>query len=155
MFSERANIAISNAKRHGLKLGVMFIDLDHFKQINDTYGHHVGDLVLSEVSQRLMKCLRESDVVARQGGDEFLVMLAGGSSHSAFLPVARKILAALAPPVAVENAQIQIGASIGISCFPEHGTHLEALIEKADAAMYRAKRQGRNNAMLWNESPMP
>jgi diguanylate cyclase (GGDEF)-like protein len=151
LFNERGRVALANAKRSGVQIGIMFIDLDHFKQVNDRFGHQVGDRVLYEVGERFVACLRDTDLITRQGGDEFLVLLEGGQHRQNFESVAQKLLDALDMPFNAGQEKVRVGASIGISCAPEHGTTLDSLIEKADLAMYRAKRLGRSAFLMWRE----
>ncbi|HTY99314.1 MAG TPA: EAL domain-containing protein, partial [Rhodocyclaceae bacterium] len=140
----RLDQALTQARREGSRLAVMFVDLDHFKVINDTLGHQIGDNVLVGVAQRLRETVRESDVVARLGGDEFVVVLTDGSTASAAL-VAEKLLKSLAPPHLIGEYRLHSTASVGISLFPDDGESVEALMKNADAAMYHAKTAGRNN----------
>ena len=144
LLEDRLHLAIQRARREQTHLAVLFLDLDRFKTINDSLGHHVGDLVLCEVSSRLSHLMRESDTVARFGGDEFLVLMEGISGPSAAAHIADKILQNLSEaPVSVEQ-DFFVGASIGISLFPQDGNDPETLIKHADVAMYRAKERGRN-----------
>jgi diguanylate cyclase (GGDEF)-like protein len=144
LLSERLNQALAAADRSKHTIAVLFIDLDHFKQINDTLGHDVGDLVLCQIADKISQLLRRSDTLCRLGGDEFVLLLpAIGHSTDALL-VAEKIIASLAVPVALSGASFTITPSIGISCFPEDGRDTETLLKNADIAMYRAKESGRN-----------
>lgn len=135
--------AISVAKRRSGQLALMFLDLDHFKDINDTLGHSVGDSLLIELAKRLFEGLREEDVVSRLGGDEFIVMLPDIDERSA-AHVAQKLLDAIGEPYAVDHHDLSVTASIGIALYPGDGGDLESLSQKADTAMYRAKQEGRN-----------
>ncbi|OYW38016.1 MAG: hypothetical protein B7Z35_08300 [Hydrogenophilales bacterium 12-61-10] len=141
--SEHLQFAIHVAKRHSGHLALMFIDIDHFKDINDTLGHRVGDVLLIELSQRLRQALREEDIISRQGGDEFIVMLPDLDERSASL-VAQKLLAAMSGSYGIEHHDLSVTASIGIALYPADGEDLESLSKKADTAMYRAKQEGRN-----------
>ena len=152
LFSERLTGAIALAQRHNQSIGVLFLDLDGFKQINDTFGHGSGDLLLQQVAQRLTQCVRESDAVARLGGDEFVILLNELSDEHSAEGVARKILHFLHAPFTLSERKIEIGVSIGIALFPDHGADGMTLLEKADAAMYQAKAQCRNNFMLFDNS---
>jgi len=144
LFADRLKQALAKGQREGSKIALMFIDIDHFKKINDTLGHSAGDDLLKEISLRLTACIRESDTVARLGGDEFTVLLPGiHKSHDAEL-VARKILTTLAKPITLEHADVFITGSIGISLSPINGTNEETLTQNADIAMYEAKAKGRN-----------
>jgi len=142
--------AIAEAQRGGRRIALMFIDMDRFKLINDTLGHHVGDLLLIEVAQRLKNCVRQSDIVARLGGDEFVVVLTGlGEDNMVATTVAGKILNQLARPYEIEGHMLHSSPSIGISLFPVDGDDIATLMKNADAAMYHAKEQGRNNAQYF------
>ncbi|KAB2920438.1 MAG: EAL domain-containing protein [Dechloromonas sp.] len=141
----RLSQALLSARRQGQYLAVLFIDLDRFKVINDTLGHHTGDQLLVEVARRLRLCVRESDIVARQGGDEFVVVLNGLGTPAEASPIAGKILHALAEPYAIDGDRLHSSPSIGIAIFPGDGEDGGTLLKHADAAMYHAKEQGRNN----------
>lgn len=132
------------AKRKGLYLAVLFIDMDRFKQINDTYGHAMGDALLVEVAARLKTNVRESDIVGRLGGDEFVVVLTGLNQASTQLPMAWRILESLGQPYILVGKTLQSSPSIGVAFFPDDGILTESLLKKADQAMYRAKESGRN-----------
>jgi diguanylate cyclase (GGDEF)-like protein len=149
-FHEQLKHAISRAARYRRSVAVLFIDLDRFKVVNDTVGHGAGDRMLRECARRLKECLRESDTVARLGGDEFVVMMEDYSRLHDIVTVAHKILAHLATPVLLEGQEFTASASIGISIYPEDGTHVEALLKNADIAMYRAKDRGRNNHQFYS-----
>jgi diguanylate cyclase (GGDEF)-like protein/PAS domain S-box-containing protein len=136
--------ALMRAKRRGDKVGLMFIDLDNFKVINDTLGHAVGDELLQTVAARLQGCLRECDVVARQGGDEFTVMLDGLSDARDAATVAGKFIDLLSRPFTLAGREYQVSASIGIACYPQDGKDVSLLMRSADTAMYQAKEMGRN-----------
>ena len=140
MFHQQLEQSVRTARRGAQPLSVLLFDMDRFKTINDTLGHPVGDQALREVGARVRTALRDSDVVARLGGDEFAVLLATGGSSSAPFVVASKILASLEAPLVIEGQTMDIGASIGIAKFPEHGEDGAALMRAADVAMYVAKR---------------
>jgi diguanylate cyclase (GGDEF)-like protein/PAS domain S-box-containing protein len=144
LFHQRLEHALSIAERPGRSLEILFLDLDRFKEINDTLGHATGDQVLKETADRLQIILRESDTVARLGGDEFVVLVENVDEPHRGGTIAAKILAALAPPFMRERHPLQITTSIGISCFPTDGKDAGTLLKKADIAMYRAKESGRN-----------
>lgn len=144
LFEAELQTAIQRANRHGEVLGIMFVDLDNFKQINDTLGHAAGDKLLQTVASRLTGCLRECDLVARQGGDEFTVLLDGVKSLQDIATVAEKFITELARPMEIAGEPLSVTASIGISSFPEHGRDAASLLRNADKAMYLAKGQGRN-----------
>jgi len=141
--TDRAEYAISLAQRGQRPLAVMFLDLDHFKDINDTLGHSVGDALLVELARRLRLVLRTADTVSRFGGDEFIFVLDGIDTHEA-AHVAKKLLDVIAEPYRVEPYDLNVTGSIGIALFPGDGADLETLSKNADAAMYRAKQEGRN-----------
>ncbi len=148
LFSDRLQRSIANAVRDKTGLALMFIDLDKFKPVNDTYGHGVGDLLLQDVAQRMLQCLRDSDTVARIGGDEFVVLLRGSSAIPETLAVAEKIRKGLERPFLIDGHVLQISGSIGVARFPEHGQDDITLAKNADLAMYRAKELGRNQICL-------
>jgi len=143
-FSEAVSDAVKAGHRYGHMFAVMFMDLDRFKNINDTLGHAAGDVLLIETAKRLKACVRKSDVVARIGGDEFVIMLREISDQSQVATVAQKILAAVVQPLTIHDHEYRITASIGISMFPTDALDEESLIKNADAAMYVAKDEGRN-----------
>jgi diguanylate cyclase len=138
----RFKYAIAIARRTGTQLALLFVDLNNFKQINDTLGHPVGDQVLRLAAKRLATAVRESDTVSRHGGDEFLVLLTDVSHVTDVVQVATKLIAALGRPARVGEHVLRLTASIGISLFPRDGDDSDTLIQRADAAMYRAKRNG-------------
>ena len=139
---DRFNYAIAIARRTGTQLALLFVDLNNFKLINDTLGHGVGDQVLRLVAKRLASAVRGSDTVSRHGGDEFLILLTDVSHATDVAQIALKLIAALGPPTRVGEHVLRLTASIGISRFPDDGEDAHTLIERADAAMYRAKRSG-------------
>ncbi len=144
LLQERIEQALLRAQRSHKKIAVLFIDLDRFKVINDTLGHQAGDMLLQEAARRLKECLRLSDTVARQGGDEFVVLVEDFVDAQYLTAVARKIMNVLAQPFILLNQELYISASIGISVYPEDGVDLFSLLKNADAAMYRAKEHGKN-----------
>lgn len=144
MLLERLRQASSLARRQERRIALLFVDLDQFKNINDTLGHGTGDALLRSVAQRLRGCVRQEDLVARLGGDEFCVLLEGIDSPEAAGAVAEKLLASLAPPHRIGGRSLEAGASVGIACQPEDGEDVETLLMNADIAMYRAKASGRN-----------
>ena len=151
LFSDRVANAISLARRHGKQRAVLFLDLDRFKHINDSLGHAIGDKLLQSVAQRLVACVRGSDTVSRQGGDEFVVLLSEiGRAEDAALS-AEKMLLALAAPHSIAEKELHVTASIGISIFPDDGQDAETLIRCADTAMYHAKDKGRNNYQFFTD----
>lgn len=146
LLQDRLNQAIGFAHRNRRRVAIMFIDLDYFKNINDSLGHHVGDQVLKMAATRLQQCVREGDSVARLGGDEFVLVLPllGGSTVAA-ARVARKALDTLAQPFSVETNELRLSGSIGISVYPDDGSDVDSLMHTADTAMYSAKEMGRGN----------
>ncbi len=140
---ERTRQAIARAQRKRETFGLLFIDLDDFKLVNDTLGHACGDSLLVDVARRLAECVREEDTIARLGGDEFVVLLDGRTKRSEIEAIATKIVARLREPFQLENRAATIGASIGTSLYPDDGHDVESLLAAADAAMYREK-HGRN-----------
>ena len=139
---DRMERAIATARRRKTCIAVVFLDLDQFKQINDTLGHTIGDGVLQLVARRLESVVRESDNVSRHGGDEFLVLLTGISHSSDAALVADKVIAALSAPSRVGDHILHLSASIGVAVYPEDGQDAATLIDRADAAMYRSKKNG-------------
>lgn len=150
LFNDRLGQAIEKAKRHESKVALLFIDLDHFKEINDSLGHDTGDKILKEVTRKLAETIRDEDTVARLGGDEFTIIiedLAQGQDAS-FL--AQKILHAIAQPINIEGNVLYVSSSIGISLYPDDGDSSANLLKYADSAMYRAKYEGRNNFQFYS-----
>jgi diguanylate cyclase (GGDEF)-like protein/PAS domain S-box-containing protein len=145
LFEDRLDQALAASYRNKQKLAVLFVDLDRFKLINDTLGHHTGDLVLQEVARRLQSCVRQSDTIARLGGDEFTVLLTDLKDMYNAERVAQKLMDALEPPLILSGQKLHITSSIGISLYPNDGETAQDLLSNADRAMYRAKLQGKNN----------
>lgn len=144
LLEDRINTAIEQAgRRHG-RTAVLMIDLDRFKHVNDSLGHHVGDLILKEVAERLQACVRASDTIARLGGDEFVINIPDAAANYSASTVATNILAQLETPFFIRNRLLQLGASIGISVYPDDGKNAQDLLRAADTAMYAAKKSGRN-----------
>ncbi len=148
MFTDRLSIALAQNRRAGSALAVMFLDLDHFKTINDTLGHTAGDELLLIVSDRLRAAVREEDTVARLGGDEFTVLVGGLREVDDAARVAEKILLAFQEPVRLGDRDLVVTGSIGVALFPEDGSDAETLLRNADNALYRAKELGRDNYQL-------
>ncbi|MCB5191629.1 EAL domain-containing protein [Methylobacillus arboreus] len=144
LLQERMELGLLRAQRYQQRIGVLFIDLDRFKIINDTLGHQAGDLLLQEAAGRLRECLRQTDTVARQGGDEFVVLVEDFTEQQYLVKVARKIMDTLAQPFILMQQELYISASIGISVYPEDGVEIFSLLKNADMAMYRAKDNGKN-----------
>ncbi|MGB8856741.1 MAG: EAL domain-containing protein [Burkholderiales bacterium] len=148
-FNHALEHAIRQCKRKRGKLAVMFIDLDRFKNINDSLGHDFGDQLLQEVSLRLRTTLRDSDIVARQGGDEFVVLIDGWLANEDLVSVAQKLLHAVSKPYVLEGQEYDLTTSIGISTYPQHGNEPQELLRHADVAMYRAKEMGKNTFQFY------
>lgn len=149
---DRLHNAIALARRHGTRFAVLFIDLDDFKQVNDTLGHVAGDEVLQQTARHLQTVVRDSDTVSRYGGDEFLVLLADVTHAPDAVMVAAKILNAMAGPLHVKGHELHLSVSIGISLYPDDAEDAVTLISRADAAMYRSKRRQRGGYMLYGEA---
>lgn len=141
--------ALQLANRPHQALALFYIDLDKFKPINDSAGHKTGDLVLQEVARRLKACLRSTDICARVGGDEFVVIATQIEQEQHVLEIAEKLLKQMQQPVEIDGHSYELGASIGVSLHPRHGQELAELLEKADSAMYQVKQQGRNGYRLY------
>lgn len=144
LFMDRLRQALPVAERRDETLAVYFIDLDFFKDVNDAYGHEVGDAVLSAVAERLLGCVRRSDTIARIGGDEFVGLTPAIGNVANACVIAEKMVRALREPFPVGAHVCQLGGSVGVAMFPEHGQTGDALLRQADQAMYAAKRSGRN-----------
>jgi diguanylate cyclase (GGDEF)-like protein/PAS domain S-box-containing protein len=144
LLQDHFKYALSLVKRNNGKLAVIFLDLDHFKDINDTLGHSIGDLLLIEVAKRLQSTLREEDTLSRLGGDEFILILPGTDSRGA-ANVSQKLLSILAKPYHIDSFELTVTGSVGVALYPNDGTDFEILSQKADTAMYRAKQEGRNS----------
>ncbi|MCL1468863.1 putative bifunctional diguanylate cyclase/phosphodiesterase [Argonema galeatum] len=152
LFNERLLISLANARGSREKLAVMFLDLDRFKKINDTLGHEVGDRLLKAVALRLTDCIRDTDILARWGGDEFTLLLPNISGAECSAEIAQIILDALKPPFFLSNNYFHITSSIGIALYPDDGEDAETLIKNADAALYSAKAKGRNNYQFYTRN---
>lgn len=151
LLTDRLNQAILQASRNNKKIAVLFMDLDHFKNVNDSLGHSVGDKLLVEVSKILRNQVRQSDTIARIGGDEFVLVVHPFDSVDQVTDLATSISRALQKPIAMESIELATNASIGISIYPDDGQDSETLIKNADAAMYHAKKQGRNTFHFFNQ----
>ncbi len=151
LFYDRLEHAIARAARIQGRVAVLFLDVDRFKNVNDTLGHDIGDQLLIRVAQRLKACVRNSDTVARLGGDEFVVILEDLKDQEQAAVVAQKVLTELPRPICIENLELRVTISIGISLFPEDGTHTEELMKNADVAMYQAKEQGRDTYRFFRQ----
>jgi diguanylate cyclase (GGDEF)-like protein len=150
-FYQRLQAALAHAKRRRAGLALLYLDLDNFKNINDSLGHGVGDWLLREMANRLKACLRLEDAVARLGGDEFVLLLTDVSRPEGAMVVARRILGQVAEPIQVAGHELQVSVSIGITLFPTDGLDAETLVKNADLAMYRAKDQGKRGYQLYTD----
>jgi len=151
LLMDRLRLAIGRARRSQERLGVMFIDLDKFKYINDSLGHSAGDELLCSVAARLSECVRGCDTVARLGGDEFIILLDGVGGEMSLSALAQRVLEAMALPLTLAGQTHSITSSIGISIFPQDGAEPDQLLQRADIAMYRAKEIGRNNYQFFTQ----
>lgn len=149
LLTDRAHQAIALAKRQDFMVGLIYLDLDHFKEINDAMGHLIGDELLVQVAERLLKCVRDTDTVCRMGGDEFVVLLNDMSSLENIIEISQKILDALAQPFDINRRVLKVSCSIGASVYPLDGQNIDELLQQADTAMYQAKNGGRNNYRLF------
>jgi diguanylate cyclase (GGDEF)-like protein/PAS domain S-box-containing protein len=150
MFLESLERAVHKARRRSAQFSVLFVDLDRFKEVNDTMGHAAGDALLKTVAERLVSAVRQSDLVARLGGDEFVILIEEHGGPEEVMIVAQKVLAMVERPVPVDWREATVSASIGIATFPEDGEDAEALLRNADAAMYQSKERGRNNFQFYS-----
>lgn len=144
LFLDRLEQEVKHAKRSSAPLAVLFMDLDGFKEVNDSLGHEAGDFLLNAVAERLINCIREDDTVARLGGDEFTVILTGAKRHKDVELVAQTIIEALAMPFQIAQTHVQVSASIGVALFSQDASSPDALLGAADQAMYKAKKSGSN-----------
>jgi diguanylate cyclase (GGDEF)-like protein len=151
LLQDRLNQAIETARRQGRRFAVLFLDLDRFKHINDSLGHAIGDQLLQSVSQRLRDCIRHSDTISRHGGDEFVVLLAHITQAEDAALIAQNMLKALTVPHRIDQNEVHVSVSIGISVYPDDGQDAEALLKSADSAMYYAKENGRNNYKFFGQ----
>lgn len=151
LLQDRFGQAMAHAERSQNKVALLFLDLDNFKTINDSLGHAVGDTLLREIASRLAECVRETDTISRQGGDEFLIVLSDLTGTEAIPPVLLKIRERLQTPFVCDGHELTTSASIGVALYPEDGCDFETLLKKADTAMYRAKDAGRNQYRFFDE----
>jgi diguanylate cyclase (GGDEF)-like protein len=151
LLRDRLQVAIRNASRSRARLAVLFIDLDRFKEVNDSLGHEFGDALLRAVAHRLKSGLRDSDTVSRLGGDEFVLLLPGVRDADEARQVADKLLEAVDRVFELDGRTVQVGASVGVALYPEDGTDADTLTRHADAAMYRAKGAGRNTVRFYSQ----
>ena len=154
LFCEGVSLAINQAKGEGELLAVMYLDLDNFKRINDTKGHHVGDMVLNKVSETLKNIISEPNIVTRMGGDEFTVLLKNLTSLKEVNDIAARILSAIEQPCIINGSKYNLSTCIGISLYPEDGLSVEELLKNSDIAMYKAKATGKNNFQFFNSRMM-
>lgn len=152
LFHERLSQTILHAQNHGQKVAVLLVDIDHFKQINDSLGHADGDILLATVGERLLSSVRESDSVARLGGDEFVIAISQFQTIRDVELCAQQIMLITSRPIAMNGREINLTLSVGISIFPEGGRTTEELLRNADSAMYRVKKAGRNNFCVFDET---
>lgn len=150
LMHDRLSVAIQSASRNKKKVGVMMLDLDHFKRVNDTLGHHVGDQLLKTVSDRIIETLRSSDTAARMGGDEFVIVTPDITSCESADSIAEKLIKAIAEPIRIGKHELVITPSIGVSCYPDDGDEANLLLKNSDAAMYQAKSAGRSGHKHFN-----
>ncbi len=151
LFQEKLSYVLASAKRRNQFAGVMFLDLDGFKAVNDSYGHDVGDMLLKSVARRLIDCVREIDIVSRLGGDEFTIILESVQNLNEIVTVARRIISSIAQPFRLGEIEARLTASVGISVYPTDGHTGEMLLKKADDAMYRAKDLGKNSFHFFSD----
>jgi len=151
LFNDRLTVAINKADRNGGAIAVFFLDIDYFKQINDKYGHDVGDEILKRFAVRLESCLRAEDTLARIGGDEFMIILQENENLTTSTTVANKILESMKEPIELGESELMLSTSIGIAIYPSDASNASELVKKADLAMYKAKESGRNNFKFFNK----
>jgi diguanylate cyclase (GGDEF)-like protein len=149
LFNDRVNQAIASALRYGKLVAVLFLDLDEFKQINDSMGHSVGDKLLQSVAKRLVGCVRGSDTVSRQGGDEFVVLLSNVERSDEPAIIATRMLEALAEAHVIDHHELHVITSIGVAVYPDDGLDAATLLKNADTAMYQAKTNGGQSYQLF------
>jgi diguanylate cyclase (GGDEF)-like protein/PAS domain S-box-containing protein len=147
---DRLSVALNMARRYKKAVAMMFIDLDGFKDVNDTLGHDAGDYVLKQVAQRMLSCVRETDTVTRVGGDEFLIIATEINAPESVAQIAEKVIHLISQPIIFNGRQAVVSASIGIALFPDDGKDMDQLIKKADEAMYRVKNAGKNGFCFVN-----
>ena len=153
LFHDRLEHSILKSKREGTRTALFFIDLDHFKEINDKYGHDIGDEVLKKVAFRISNVIRENDTLSRLGGDEFTIVMDGFKNISDISNLAEKVISALEKPIVIGNEKYNISSSIGISIYPDDALSANNILKYADNAMYKAKAKGRNNFQYYKKSP--
>jgi diguanylate cyclase (GGDEF)-like protein len=151
-FLEQLQHAVALAGRNGTMLALLFIDLDHFKDVNDRLGHAAGDAVLAQLGVRMVQSLRQSDIAGRIGGDEFVVLLEACADRKDVDEVANKLMNAIVQPMRIRDETCRLTASMGVACLPENGLDADTLLKHADTAMYRAKRHGRNGICFYSDA---
>jgi diguanylate cyclase len=151
LLHQRLQLLIEDGFENSKKFGVLFLDLDRFKEVNDTLGHDAGDELLIKISKILLSATRKSDTVARLGGDEFVLLIDDVKDEETLMRIADKIIEAIASPLTIKETPLHVTTSIGISLFPEHGADFNELIKHADTALYEAKAAGRNNYKMYKE----
>ncbi len=151
LLQERFSLAIAHADRECQRVALLYLDLDNFKHINDTLGHACGDALLQQVAQQLQQCLRQTDTLSRQGGDEFIALLTDLKDNQAAAPVLAKLMANLEQPFVLDGHELALTCSIGVALYPDDGRDFDTLLRKADMALYRAKDLGRNSHHYFNE----
>lgn len=151
-FQEELKRIISNSKRTNTKFALLFLDLDHFKEVNDTYGHDYGDRLLQEVTNRILPNIRTEDVFARIGGDEFILIFTNIVNNNSLRQLVEKAICLFREPWIIENIKLNITTSIGVVIFPDHADNEIKLMKKADRAMYKSKELGRNQVIYFDES---
>ncbi len=151
LLKDRLSVAVAQAQRSGKRLAVIYMDLDRFKNVNDSLGHDFGDRLLQEVAHRLSASVRASDTVSRQGGDEFLIVLPEVDSERDAARVAEKLIGSIAEPITIGDVELSVTASVGIACYPDNGDDIETLLRNADAAMYAAKEMGRDRYQFYSQ----
>lgn len=152
LLTQRLQLLIENNQNSGRKFGVLFLDLDNFKEINDSLGHDVGDMILIHVAKTLLLATRKTDTVARFGGDEFIILVDDIEDEKSLKHIATKLIKAIQQPIRVRHFDLSVTTSIGISLFPDNGTDFNQLIKNADLALYVAKAEGRNTYKIHHQS---
>ncbi|WP_248927456.1 sensor domain-containing diguanylate cyclase [Paenibacillus hamazuiensis] len=152
LFHDRYKQALLSAKRYGHRLALLYLDLDDFKSINDTYGHAIGDMILKIVSARLINCIRDPDTICRLGGDEFIVLLQQFDEESDVEKIAKRMIESLSRLIHIQDHEIRVTCSMGASLYPEDSANGDTLIQMADAAMYMAKHQGKDHFFLYRKN---
>jgi diguanylate cyclase (GGDEF)-like protein len=154
LLTDSLKAAIGNARRYSTQFAVLFVDLDRFKLINDTFGHEIGDKLLKIVAERMQSIVRQTDIVSRVGGDEFVVLLSCIRTPPDAARVAENIIANLSQPCHIEQHELLVTASVGISLYPHGGKDVSSLLRNADTAMYSAKGHGKNRYEFYSEDPI-